>query len=105
MNNKIDLKLKKKFQEYGIGLKTKKKLLHICGINIRLKSTNLKNKVLLIFRKQLKTIVYGSFLKERIKESIQNLISLNTHKGICHRHKHPVRGQRTRRNGKTNRKK
>jgi len=105
MNNKIDLKLKKIFEEYGIGLKTKKKLLNTCGVNIRLKSANLKNKVLLLFRKQLKTVVYGSFLKEKIKESIKNVISLNTYKGTCHRHKHPVRGQRTRRNAKTNRKK
>jgi small subunit ribosomal protein S13 len=104
MLSKCNLVLKQLFFEYGIGLKTKEDFLKKNGINYRLKFKNIKKNVLINFKKDTLKRQYGSSLKKKINNNVAYLKVLGTFKGLRHKHKHPVRGQRTRRNAKTNRK-
>jgi small subunit ribosomal protein S13 len=104
MLNKCNSILNRIFFEYGIGLKTKKDFLKKSGINSRLNFKNIKKTTLINLKTDLLKRKYGYKLKNFITNNISYLKTLGTFKGLRHNHKHPVRGQRTRRNSKTNRK-
>jgi small subunit ribosomal protein S13 len=104
MLNKCNLILEQFFFEYGIGLKIKKDFIKSNGINSRLKFKNIKKNMLVIFKKEILKVTFGYKLKKIINNNILYIKMLGNFKGLQHKHKHPVRGQRTRRNGKTNRK-
>lgn len=92
---------------YGVGLIRSKKIL--INLNIPFNSNlgvigDLKKEELRNYlNKREKTM--GSFLKRSINNNIKKEISLNTFKGNRFKFKMPVRGQRTRSNNKTNKKK
>ena len=99
-------KLSYKLIEFGIGEKTITSISKKFGINNRLKVLKLKKKHYSSTENFLKKIKYikGRKLKENIKRNIDFVINFKNYKGIRHRFKYPVRGQRTHTNAKTRRK-
>ena len=93
----------RKTKEFGISHQTQKKVFNKIGVNNKKKFINLKNSLLLKTDNLLKKkqINKGKFLKETIKKNIEFLIELKSYKGIRHKLKYPVRGQRTHTNAKT----
>jgi len=90
---------------FGLGLKRKLNLKKIFGLNIRKSPRKSKRKI----EEQIKKILFlnkiGKVLKNKIEKTIQFYIDIKTYKGIRHKFKYPVRGQRTRTNAKTIKKK
>lgn len=91
---------------YGIGYK---KACEICDkLNIppqaTIKSLN-ETKKLEISQYIKQNLIIEDKLKKLVKKNIQNYISNTSIRGFRHRHKLPVRGQRTHTNGKTQKKK
>jgi small subunit ribosomal protein S13 len=104
MFNKSYKLLEKTFSEKGISNNLKKKVFKINGLNLRLNSINFKSKVVNILNKNLKDIIFGKNLINENNKNKKFLINLNNFKGLRHKLKKPVRGQRTRTNAKTSRK-
>ena len=90
---------------FGIGYKKAQKLFRINGLNIRVNPKNLKKTHLNNINTKLTQIKTGKLLKTEIQEFIEFLIKTRTYKGIRHKLKYPVRGQRTHTNAKTSKKK
>lgn len=92
---------------YGIGFKRSKKILKSLNINYYDKIEDLKEEKKEQLKKYLleneKTM--SNYLKRSINNNLKNEIILKTFKGFRHKMKMPVRGQRSRSNNKTNRKK
>ncbi|MGX7586250.1 ribosomal protein uS13 [Candidatus Vidania fulgoroideorum] len=89
---------------YGIG---RKKSLYICkklGIyNLKVKFIdNIKIKIL---KDILNKNKIGFDLKNKVKRDIKILLDINCYRGVRHKKRLPVRGQRTRTNAKTSKKK
>lgn len=90
---------------YGVG---KYKAFYICarlgfGFPFTLKSLNTYYSMFLFF-----ILDYFTWLEARIKriykQNVRFLVDLNSYKGIRHKDRLPVRGQRTRTNSKTRKK-
>lgn len=92
---------------YGIGFTRSKKILLHLEIPFNSKLHNIeefkKEELRNYLNKKEKT--FSSFLKRSVNNNIKKEISLNTYKGNRFKFKMPVRGQRTRSNNKTNKKK
>ncbi len=92
---------------YGIGITRSKKILLDLNIafasNLEIIEELKKEELRNYLSKKEKTL--GSFLKRSVNNNIKKEISLNTFKGNRFKFKMPVRGQRTRSNNKTNKKK
>jgi small subunit ribosomal protein S13 len=89
---------------YGVGIQIIKKLFKNLGLNNRLKPLTLKKKHSNGVNKQIQSITIGKKLKDKSKNIINFLIINKTYKGIRHKLKFPVRGQRTHTNAKTRKK-
>ncbi|MGX7582582.1 30S ribosomal protein S13 [Candidatus Vidania fulgoroideorum] len=88
---------------YGIGLKTSIKICKEFNIyNKRVKEIDNINKIKVL--KKLKKFNIGLDLKKIIFYNIKRLIRINSYRGSRHLKKLPTRGQRTRTNSKTSRK-
>ena len=103
---KIQNKVKKiKNIKFGIGATKKKSLRKIFGLNIRKTPRKIQIKQKNLIRKILVKNKIGKQLKTKIQDIIKFYIDLKNYKGIRHKYKYPVRGQRTRTNAKTTKKK
>ncbi len=93
----------KKTKEFGINNKIQKKVCDKIGINNKKNFFKLKSNLLVKMENFLKKqqISKGKVLKENIKRNIEFLIELKNYKGIRHKLKYPVRGQRTHTNTQT----
>ena len=90
---------------FGIGIKKRKSLRKIFGLNIRKKPRKLKIKQKNLIKKILSKNKLGKQLKLEIQKKIEFYIEIKSYKGMRHKFKYPVRGQRTRTNAKTIKKK
>lgn len=90
---------------FGLGLKKKISLRKIFGLNIRKKPRKIKLKQKNLIRKILSKNKIGKQLKIKVQKIIKFYVELKNYKGIRHKYKYPVRGQRTRTNAKTSKKK
>lgn len=89
----------------GINIKTITKFRKILGLNTYKKKviqTTYQN--ILALKKLIRLNKIDQILNISIKKRILHLINLKTFRGIRHKHKYPVRGQRTRTNAKTQKK-
>ena len=93
----------KKTKEFGINNNIQKKICDKIGINNKKNFLKLKSNLLVKTETFLKKqqISKGKILKESIKKNIEFLIELKNYKGIRHKLKYPVRGQRTHTNAQT----
>ena len=89
-------------QLYGIGLTTAKKICCELGISPNLKVYELTEfQQFQIMRKIKEEYILENNLREQVKGDVQRYISNGCIRGFRHKHKLPVRGQRTHSNGKT----
>jgi small subunit ribosomal protein S13 len=88
----------------GIGLITASNILMNSNINSNLKCLELSPQQVVLIRQSIsKHFLVENSLKRKNFLIIKNLISLNCLRGLRHKLKLPVRGQRTRTNARTKR--
>lgn len=90
---------------FGIALKTKQLYFNQFGINNRINLLNITDKKINKINKKLNLIVKGKKLIFTINKHIAFYKKLYNYRGIRHKQLKPVRGQRTKTNAKTRRKK
>lgn len=86
---------------YGIGRSTAVKVLDKVGIEKTRKIETLSENELDTIREELKQYLVEGDLRRMITLNIKRLQEINCYRGIRHRKKLPVRGQRTRTNART----
>lgn len=86
---------------YGIGRSTAVKILDKVGIEKTRKIETLSENELDTIREELKQYLVEGDLRRMVTLNIKRLQEINCYRGIRHRKKLPVRGQRTRTNART----
>lgn len=87
---------------YGIGLSSSKKILKMTGINPDTRVKDLTEEEITKIREVLeKEYRVEGDLKTEIYRNIKRLMDIGTYRGLRHRKKLPVRGQRTHTNART----
>ncbi|AZP36200.1 30S ribosomal protein S13 [Candidatus Annandia adelgestsuga] len=86
---------------YGIGKKISKKLCEDINIKENVKINSLSEKQKSILRNKISKLMIEGDLRRRLTLSVKRLIDLKCYRGIFHRRKLPVRGQRTKTNART----
>lgn len=94
----------KNVKTFGIGAKQAKKNYLFQGLNTRLQFTSIKKEQTTKLNQQIMFLKTGVKLKTEIKEFIEFSVKNRTYKGIRHKLRYPVRGQRTHTNAKTTKK-
>ncbi|OGC23255.1 30S ribosomal protein S13 [candidate division WOR-1 bacterium RIFOXYB2_FULL_42_35] len=87
---------------FGIGPSLSKKILNLAGVDLRAKVKDLTDNQVVALRDAIKevTLVEGD-LRREINLDIKRLIETGCYRGSRHRKGLPVRGQRTKTNGRT----
>jgi len=95
--------MSQKTKEFGVNKNIQKNAFSKIGINNKKRFLKLKNSLLLKTESFLKKqkINRGKLLRENIKRNVEFLIELKSYKGVRHKLKYPVRGQRTHTNAQT----
>ncbi|WMC20349.1 MAG: 30S ribosomal protein S13 [Enterobacteriaceae bacterium PSpyr] len=86
---------------YGIGKSRAKNICLAANINQNIKIKYLKNKQIDFIREYISKFILEGDLRREIKLNIKRLIDINCYRGIRHKKKLPVRGQRTKTNART----
>jgi len=89
---------------YGLGSNTFSNLYKKVGVNLRSNPKKIKLKQLNQIKKNIKKIEFGKKLINNVKKIINFHSNIKTYKGVRHRLKYPIRGQRTHTNAKTRKK-
>ena len=102
----VNLPVKKRIEigltyVYGIGKSTSGKLLEKLGIERDRKVHELTEAELDLIRDELKKVKVEGELRRQISFDIKRLQDINCYRGIRHRKRLPVRGQRTKTNSRT----
>jgi small subunit ribosomal protein S13 len=92
-------------KNYGIGNSKTKQFINCYGLNQRTNPRHIKKNYSDEIKKVISTSITERLLKNNIKSCITFLLENKTYRGIRHKLKYPVRGQRTRTNAKTTKKK
>jgi len=101
MNIKKLTFLKTLTNTFGIGNYTANKILNKIGLNKRSSPLSLNGKQKLLVNRHKKLLNTGKSLSTFIRESINFKQKIKSYRGIRHKRKYPVRGQRTHTNAKT----
>jgi small subunit ribosomal protein S13 len=89
---------------YGIGLFTSRQILAATNINPDTRTFQLSDDEIAKLREELdKNHRVEGDLRRQVQLNIKRLIEIGTYRGMRHRRGLPVRGQRTRTNGRTRR--
>lgn len=87
---------------YGIGVSLAEKICKELGIDEMKKASELTSEEIGKIEKYIDAnLKIGNELKREIQANIKRLIEINCYRGLRHRRKLPVRGQRTRTNART----
>lgn len=89
---------------YGVGKQHISVLKKNLGLNKRTKILGLKKKTSILFNSCLKRHCFLIKKKNNSKKFILKLLTIKSYRGVRHKLKYPVRGQRTHTNGKTQKK-
>ena len=92
-------------KNYGVGTGKIKQFLSHYGLNPRTNTKYIKKNSYDDIKKIIDTSITERMLKNYIKNNILFLSENKTYRGIRHKLKYPVRGQRTHTNAKTTKKK
>lgn len=92
-------------KNYGVGTGKIKQFLSHYGLNSRTNTKYIKKNSYDEIKKIIDTSITERLLKNYIKNNILFLSENKTYRGIRHKLKYPVRGQRTHTNAKTTKKK
>ena len=88
---------------YGIGRSTSKTILQKLKIDLDKKIDDLTEKEEQSIRDEITKLVVEGDLRRNIMSDIKRLQEIGTYRGFRHRRRLPVRGQRTKTNGRTKR--
>lgn len=88
---------------YGIGPTRSAKILAACGISQDLRTDDLTEDDIKKLRNEIAHYTIEGDLKREESLHIKRLSEINSYRGIRHRRKLPVRGQRTKTNARTRR--
>ncbi|MGN0192076.1 MAG: 30S ribosomal protein S13 [Candidatus Gastranaerophilaceae bacterium] len=88
---------------YGIGPVRASKILSACNISEDLRSDDLTDDDIKKLRNELANYSIEGDLRREVSLSIKRLSEINSYRGMRHRRKLPVRGQRTKTNARTGR--
>lgn len=88
---------------YGIGRTRAKKVLDATKIDPTRKVETLSEAELDLLRDELKKYIIEGDLRREVTSNIKILQEINSYRGIRHRKRLPVRGQRTKTNARTKR--
>jgi small subunit ribosomal protein S13 len=91
-------------KNFGIGVKKVNQIFSYNGLNKRLQPINLKKDHTVLINNQIFGLKTGKQLQHEIKEFIEFAVKSQSYKGIRHKLRYPVRGQRTHTNAKTTKK-
>jgi len=86
---------------YGIGLKTSSDILLKLGINSDTRVKDLSEDEIVRLRSALSDYAIEGDLRRQVSQNIRRLTDIGCYRGIRHRRKLPVRGQRTHTNART----
>lgn len=86
---------------YGIGIKTSTKICHKLNINPQYPVSSLTDSQINLLMNEIKNYTINMDLKKKIKSNVDKLILIKCYRGLRHNYGLPVRGQRTRSNGRT----
>lgn len=92
--------------KFGIGNGRTKTIVNFCGLNPKTNAVNVKKKQLEDAEKLIVNLGLGveKVVKNKVRDSIMFLKDHKTYRGVRHKLKYPVRGQRTHTNAKTTKK-
>lgn len=88
---------------YGIGRKTSNQILEAAGINCDTRVKDLTEDEVQRIREQVSNYTVEGDLRRQITINIKRLSEIGSYRGLRHRRNLPVRGQRTKTNGRTRR--
>ncbi len=86
---------------YGIGRSLSRKILHDLNISVDIKVRDLNEVDLNKIREYLSKIPVEGDLKRKVQLDIKRLQEVGCYRGLRHRRRLPVRGQRTKTNART----
>lgn len=86
---------------YGIGLKLSQELLTKANISFDTRVKDLSEDEIVRLRGLLSEYVVEGDLRRQVQQNIKRLMDIGCYKGMRHRKKLPVRGQRTHTNART----
>ncbi len=86
---------------YGVGLNTSRLLLSKVGIGFDTRVKDLSEDEIVKLRAVLSEISIEGDLRRQINQDVRRLTDISCYRGIRHRKKLPVRGQRTHTNART----
>lgn len=86
---------------FGIGISTAKKICKVANVDENKKVVNLDEKEFAAIREAASKYTIEGDLRRNISMNIKHLMEINCYRGIRHKKKLPVRGQRTRTNART----
>ncbi len=86
---------------FGIGRSRAAKILEAAGVSPDVRVRDLTEKEIAALRAEVEKYVVEGDLRRRIYANIQRLKDINAYRGIRHKRRLPVRGQRTRSNART----
>lgn len=88
---------------YGIGPKRSQKILEATKISPDLRTDDLTDDDIKVLREELAKFNIEGDLRREVTMHIKRLQEINSYRGIRHKRKLPVRGQRTKTNARTRR--
>ena len=86
---------------YGIGRTRAAQVLEKTGVSPDVRVKDLTEQEVAILRREVEQHVVEGDLRRQVYASIQRLKDINAYRGIRHKKRLPVRGQRTRSNART----
>lgn len=87
----------------GIGLKTSHNILNKLKISLSTRVKNLSEQQIVSLRNELQNYVLEGDLRRKVSQNIRRLGEIGCYRGVRHKRKLPVRGQRTHTNARTKR--
>ena len=87
----------------GSGLKSSQNILEKLKISLSLRVKELSEHQIVSLRNELQNYVLEGDLRRKVSQNIRRLAEIGSYKGIRHKRKLPVRGQRTHTNARTKR--
>ena len=86
---------------YGIGRNLSKTILNDAKVDVNTKAKDLTEDELARIRSEIDKYLTEGDLRREVSMNIKTMMEINSYKGIRHKKKLPVRGQRTNRNAIT----
>ena len=86
---------------YGIGRNLSKQILSDAKVDINTKAKDLTDDEIARIRKEVDKYPVEGYLRREVSMNIKTQMEINSYRGIRHKKKLPVRGQRTNRNAVT----